>query len=123
MIKLKKQNLIILCIALLVFILTGCSSNTNNSAKEGDQEQSLSIQQIAYKSLNANEKLDLVDDKVKGTVESIVVTKNMGVLTDETYYGKEVYAVTFLSKTQQLGDITVFVDGAKQKVIGRGYRE
>lgn len=103
--------------------MAGCNSKTKKSAKEGDQEQSLSIQQIAYKSLTANDKLDLVDDKAKGTVESVVVTKNMGVLTDETYYGKEVYAVTFLSKTQQLGDITVFIDGAKQKVIGRGYRE
>ncbi|QKE71996.1 hypothetical protein HPK19_03900 [Arthrobacter citreus] len=117
----KKLNLIVVSITLLVFILAGCINNTKKTVKE---EYSLSITKIAYDSLDAGDRNELLNDKPDGVVERKVVTKDIAHLIDMKYDGKEVYAVTFKVKNSDLlGDITVYFDGEKQKVIGRGYRE
>jgi len=109
---------------LLISLSVACNKDTKESTKEGSNTQSISIQQIAYKSLDAGDKVQLVNDKAEGIVERKVVTKRIASLTDEQYDGKEVCAVTFHTKNEALlGDIIVFVDGETQKVIGRGLRE
>lgn len=107
-------------VALSVIILSGCGNDNEEKAS------SYSISAIVYHTLSDKEKAELVNGKPDGggIVERKVVTKKIAHLTDESYDGKEVYAVTFHTKNSEiLDDITVFFDGETQQVIGRGYRE
>lgn len=118
--KLKKYSLIILSIVFSSIIFTGCG-NIN-----GEKESSDSIAAIVYDTLSEGEKAELANDKPDGDgkVERKVVTKEIAQLTDKSYDGKEVYAVTFKVKDNNLlGDITVYFDGEAREVIGRGIRE
>lgn len=101
-------------------ILSGCGIENE------EQQSSYSIAAIVYNTLSDGEKAELANEKPDGDgkVERKVVTKEIAQLTDKSYDGKEVYAVTFKVKNNNLlGDITVYFDGETQKVIGRGIRE
>ncbi|MEE6452802.1 hypothetical protein RAH41_19745 [Gottfriedia acidiceleris] len=116
----KKYFHIILSVFFSAIILTGCGNDKEEKAS------SYSITAIVYHTLSDKEKTELVNGKPDGggIVERKVVTKKIAQLTDESYDGKEVYAVTFHTKNSEiLGDITVFFDGETKQVIGRGYRE
>jgi len=118
--KSKKFSLIISSIVFSTIIFSGCG-NVNE-----EQESSLSIAAIVYHTLSDGEKEELANSKPDGDgkVERKVVTKAIVQLTDKSYDGKEVYAVTFKVKENNLlGDITVYFDGEARKVIGRGIRE
>ena len=118
--KLKKYIHIILSVVFSAIILSGCGNDNK------EKTSTYSIAAIVYHTLSDKEKAELVNGKPDGggIVERKVVTKEIAQLTDESYDGKEVYAVTFHTKNSEiLGDITVFFDGETQQVIGRGYRE
>jgi hypothetical protein len=112
----RKISFLIVCSLVLMFGLSGCNNSTKNTIKD-----SIPIQKIAYDSLSTNEKSELI--KKEGIIEQKIVTKKIAHLTDDKYDGKKVYAVTFSSKNQVLGDIIVYIDGATQKVVGRGFRK
>jgi hypothetical protein len=107
----RKISFLIICSLVLMFGLSGC----NNSTKK-TRVDSVPIQKIAYDSLSTTEKKELI--KKEGIIEQKIVTKEFAHLTDDKYDGKKVYAVTFRSKNQILGDIVVYIDGKIQKVIG-----
>ncbi len=118
--KLQKYFHIILSVVLSAIILSGCGNDKEEKAS------SQSIAAIVYHTLSDGEKAELTNSEPDGDgkVERKVVTKEIAQLTDKSYDGKEVYAVTFKVKDNNLlGDITVYFDGETRKVIGRGIRE
>jgi hypothetical protein len=57
------------------------------------------------------------------TVETIILREWMGIFKDTSYINKEVTKIDYPAYNQVLGDITVYVDKQRHKIIGFGFRE
>ena len=116
----KKQSILWGFLSILLVGLAACNFNS----KIVKNEHITSIQDIAYKSLDAGDKSQLENNKAIAKVEKRIVTERIATLTDTKYNGKEVYVVIFKAKKNSLlGDISVYIDENSNKVIGRGIRE
>ncbi|QPC45604.1 hypothetical protein [Mangrovibacillus cuniculi] len=107
----KLKSILFMSVSLIVMLFFSGCNNGNN------QEEINKIQQIAYSSLSAQEKEEVVD-KEKAEINRIED------LPDNTYvvlpkYSKDhLYSVTFKSSNPELGDIILFVDIFHEKTIG-----
>lgn len=102
----------ILFLPFLFSLLTGC----NSSASE------LPVEMVAYNSLSKAEQ-DLIPVSPK---DAAVTKKNVSPeitsLIDRNYNEKQVYAVVFNdTETAASGNLVVYVDLDKEKVVGKGY--
>ncbi len=92
-----------------MFIFTGCNVDDNSE-----------LQDIAFTSLSEKEKAELVNKNDSAKIEKV----DLDALPNNAkiFFGKhnedEIYSVTFESKNQDLGNITIFVDGSSKETIG-----
>ena len=104
-----KKILYLFCFLSLLLIFTGC--------KKGEKEE---LQEIAFNSLTDKEKEEIVDKNDKADIEKIDIDSlsNNANIFFGNHNKEEIYSVTFKSKNEALGDITIFIDRKSKKAIG-----
>lgn len=125
----KKLGVIFITFILAVVVL-GCSSQKD----EEDQTSTSNVAQDEQKNVVEsdvredvwNQLDDATKEQIKGTWEEGTVTKTilaekMGIITDKTFIGKEVYAVDFITKSLAIPNNRIyFASKDNHKIIGRG---
>lgn len=93
----------------------------NESMLLGDAGSAVDIRKTVYDQMEPKDQERMKEGWADASLDSVVLTEGMAVMSDPSYIGKEVYAVDYKVKTMSLPDNMVFyaskTDG---KVIGIG---
>lgn len=116
------KSLIRLLSSMIIFFslitLIGCINSTSSDKKD--------IREIVWDQLSKETKYDIIGDWQDGVIEKIIIPKNTTkyALANKNYEGKEVYLITFKSKSEDLlGNIELLVDINSIVIVGNGVRE
>lgn len=121
-----KINLFIISVVLTLGLFTACSRskeiNTITNEKVSTITKEQDIREIAFNQLTSKDK-----ERISGTwkdskLSKIILNESMGILSDKSYVGKEVYTVDF--PTKDISDphnMIVFLGMDNSKLIGYGY--
>jgi hypothetical protein len=126
---LKKITLLILSSVISLGLFTGCSStksfpNITNETESNTATKNQDIREIAYNQLPSRDK-----EKIKGTWEDsrlskITLEEGMGVVSDKSYIGKEVYLVDFPIETKAIpNNMVVYLSTDTNNFLGYGLGE
>ncbi|MDD7796157.1 hypothetical protein [Clostridium sp. 'White wine YQ'] len=125
----KKIALLIISSVIFLVLLVGCSStkNSSNIANENQSNtaaNSQDIRETAYNQLPSRDK-----EKINGTwkdsrLTKITLNEGMGIISDKSYIGKEVYLVDFPIKTKAIpNNMVVYLSTDTNKFLGYGLVE
>ncbi|WP_238883474.1 hypothetical protein [Clostridium sp. YIM B02551] len=125
----KKITLLIISSVISLVLLAGCSSTKNpsniiNENGANTATKSQDIRETAYNQLPSRDK-----EKIDGTwedsrLDKITLKEGMGIISDKSYIGKEVYLVDFPIKTKAIpNNMIVYLSTDTNKFLGYGLVE
>jgi hypothetical protein len=112
-----KRLLFIPNLILLTISLSGCYLFQSERSESP-------IEMTAFSSLNDEEQDQIPVSPKDSVVRKVTVNEDLAKFIGKTYYGKEVYSVTFNhTETDSTGNVTVYVDLDKKTIVGKGFSE
>lgn len=125
----KKITLLVISSVISLVLFAGCSSTKNspnitNENQSNTATKSQDIREIAYNQLPSKDK-----EKINGTwkdsrLSKITLKEGMGIISDKSYIGKEVYLVDFPIKTNAIpNNMIVYLSTDTNNFLGYGLVE
>lgn len=106
---------------LCIFLLMGCQVNSTSTSPTPIPDDNLiskvqtQLKDSDFKSIECN--------STTCNVHTIVLKEGMGILSDNSYLGKEVYLVEFIDYESKsiLNNLIIYVSIDNEEIIGYGY--
>jgi len=123
----KKLILLIISSIISLGLITGCGAVKDtktivNKEKPSTTVKNQDIREVAYNQLTSNDKARIADTWKDSKLSKITLKEGMGIITDKSFLGKEVYLVDF--PTKDLGvqsNMIVYLSIDNKKLLGYGY--
>jgi len=123
----KKLILLIISSIISLGLIAGCGTakdtkTIGNKEKPSTTVKEEDIREVAYNQLNLNDKGRIEGTWKDSRLSKITLKEGMGIITDKSYFGKEVYLVDF--PTKDLGvqsNMIVYLSIDTKRLLGYGY--
>ena len=123
----KKLILLIISSIISLGLIIGCGAVKDtktivNKEKPSTTVKEQDIREVAYNQLTSNDKARITGTWKDSKLYKITLKEGMGIITEKSYLGKEVYLVDF--PTKDLGvqsNMIVYLSIDNKKLLGYGY--